>query len=751
MHSSRDRIIFALFIVSGFSGLCYQVVWVRLAYASFGVITPVISVIISIFMLGLSLGSWTGGRWIDNFRNKFKRSAVFFYAAAELGIGIGAFVVPQLFAWGETVLLPVGEMNSLRYLLYSSLIITVAILPWCVFMGFTFPFMMAFIREVDSDNTTGFSYLYFANVIGAMCGTLITAVVLIELFGFEMTLIIAAVMNFGVAAVAVVLGLRTPFHIPVYDLSENSRVRWATTAKLPPAQAAWICSVLFGTGFIAMAMEIVWIRAFTPILRTRTYSFASLLAVYLLATWIGSYLYRRHLNRSKTISTPMLMGIISVFAFLPIVMNDPRLGVGIPTVLSSIFPFCAGLGYLTPKLIDRYSSGNPFGAGKAYALNVFGSILGPLCAAYFFLPLFGVKVSLMLLAAPFIIAVLLRYGSTVLKSGWGLIITVLALFVFCRSAFVNVSYEEMFAGYQGSQVRRDHTATVVSVGEGLGKQLLVNGIGITKLTPITKLMAHMPLAFLRQPPESALVICMGMGTTYRSLLSWDIEAVTVELVPSVADAFGFYFDDADDIKKNEKGRIIIDDGRRFLKRTNQKFDVITIDPPPPVEAAASSLLYSEEFYELVKDHLKPGGILQQWFPYGELNILHAVARSLDNSFHYIKVYNSIEKWGFHFLASEAPIEEPSAERFVARMPESARKDMMEWYRNKDAVKLVRSLLKRQIPLSQLLHPDVSIKITDDRAYNEYYLLRRLCDRNRGTYETTSGLYRKIDERFRESP
>ena len=43
---------------SGFCGLLYQVVWLRLAFAAFGVITPVLSIVLSVFMFGLSLGSW---------------------------------------------------------------------------------------------------------------------------------------------------------------------------------------------------------------------------------------------------------------------------------------------------------------------------------------------------------------------------------------------------------------------------------------------------------------------------------------------------------------------------------------------------------------------------------------------------------------------------------------------------------------------------------------------------------------------
>src|SRR5205814_8973338 len=127
-------------------------------------------------------------------------------------------------------------------------------------------------------------------------------------------------------------------------------------------------------------------------------------------------------------------------------------------------------------------------------------------------------------------------------------------------------------------------------------------------------MAHLHLLCHTGKPESALIICFGMGTTFRSALSWNVETTAVEMVPSVKDAFGFYHADATKVLSNPKGRIIIDDGRRYLKRTREKFDVIVIDPPPPVPAAGSSLLYSTEFYELAKAHLKPNGIHQAWNP-----------------------------------------------------------------------------------------------------------------------------------------
>src|SRR5262249_55809825 len=137
--------------------------------------------------------------------------------------------------------------------------------------------------------------------------------------------------------------------------------------------------------------------------------------------------------------------------------------------------------------------------------------------------------------------------------------------------------------------RRDYAASVISAEIVGTKALLVNSVGMTSLTPITKFMVHLPLMYHKGPAQSVLVICFGMGTTYRSALSWDVDTTAVELIPDVPKAFGYYHADAAEVVKNPKGRIVIDDGRRFLNRTQEKYDVVVIDPPPPIEAAGSSL------------------------------------------------------------------------------------------------------------------------------------------------------------------
>src|SRR5262247_3189133 len=113
MSFNQKAFLSACFFVSGFCGLLYQLVWVRAAFASFGVITPVLSLVISVFMLGLSLGSWGGGKLIDRLVRNTDISGIFFYGLSEFGVGLGAFLVPPLFAAGERLLRSIGEAGSL--------------------------------------------------------------------------------------------------------------------------------------------------------------------------------------------------------------------------------------------------------------------------------------------------------------------------------------------------------------------------------------------------------------------------------------------------------------------------------------------------------------------------------------------------------------------------------------------------------------------------------------------------------------
>ena len=728
---SIQRILFFLFFVSGFCGLLYQVIWTRIAFAAFGIITPVLSVVLSVFMLGLALGSAAGGKWIPALTRKTGLSAAVFYALAEFLIGVGAFAVPKLFDLGGSILLPAGEMNSFGYLSLSALVLAFSILPWCFFMGTTFPFMMAYIRERESQDAQSFSFLYVANVLGAMAGTILTALVFIEMFGFHDTLRFAAGGNFLIALIS--LWLASKQRTTAAEREKTSSVGSNETRSAARARVPFIRWILFSTGFCAMAMEVVWTRSFTPVLKTQVYSFALIVFAYLGATFVGSALYRLQLKRKATWPIAALMAILVATVFLPIVDNDPRIvemswfgtidAWSAISILLSICPFCAALGYLTPGLVDDYSGGDPTRAGGAYAINVCGCILGPLFASYILLPRISEQAALIILGLPFFVFYFAGWKTLpLLQRGLSALGTAA---VVCLT-FLSHNFLDLAASSSTKmEVRRDYAASVVSMNDTNGiKHLLVNGIGMTALTPITKFMVDLPLALHQGDSQSALIICFGMGTSYRTALTWGLDTTAVELIPDVPNAFGFYYSNAPDVLRDPHGRIVIDDGRRFLKRTQEKYDLIVVDPPPPVEAAGSSLLYSKQMCDLIRQHLKPHGIAQIWFPGGEGLIGQAVLRSVYDTFPHVRCFISVSGWGVHILASEDPIEMRTAAQLASRLPVAAQKNLIEWWPSVNVTNYINVVLARELQITNLLNPHPGIEITDDRPLNEYFLLRR---------------------------
>jgi spermidine synthase len=389
-------------------------------------------------------------------------------------------------------------------------------------------------------------------------------------------------------------------------------------------------------------------------------------------------------------------------------------------VFLGVMPFAGMIGFLTPMLVDRWSGGDPDRAGRAYAVNVVGCIVGPLVCGFLLVPLVGEHWSVPLLSLPWFAMAFpsprapgFRPSSRATAYG----ILVLALVVLLATK----DFETQFPV---RRVRRDATATVIAYGDGMNRRLLVNGMGMTKLTPITKMMAHLTLASLDHTPHSALVICFGMGTTFRSVVSWNISGTAVELVPSVPKLFSYYHADAAQVMASPLAHVVIDDGRRFLERSPAKYDVIIVDPPPPVQTAGSSLLYSQDFYAVARQRLQPGGILQQWLPEADNPTQAAVARAIKNSFPYVRVFRGMEGWGWHFLASDRPIPLRTAAELVARMPPAAVSDMMEWGPAPSPEQQVNLLLDHESSADAIIAlSPATATLTDDRPINEYFLLR----------------------------
>ena len=679
---------FAFFIISGFCGLVYEVVWVRLAMASFGVTTALVSIVLSIFMAGLGLGSWGVGVLTRKISVPNAPRMLRFYALVELLIGCSALLVPIELKFGRQVLLHTGSLGAWqtsRYYVLAGVLISITLLPWCTFLGSTFPLLMSVIRQTcHSASSRSFSYLYLANVVGALLGTLLSAFVLIELLGFQSTLWFAAGLN----TILSLLALRISFRLGVSSLAEGEAAPPFARQTLYGLPRSTILLLLFTTGLISMGSEVVWMRQFTPFLGNFVYAFALVLGAYLLATVMGARDYRSWSQAHRPNESAATWSVLAVSALIPLLGANPLLKFSDSGMnglrIGSIMFFCALTGFLTPLLVDVWSAGEPDEAGLAYAFNVLGCIVGPLIASFWLEPWLGERKSILALSLPlFGFAAILafrrsREADRALAAGWPRTKFAIAIAVGVLLFSFSNDYETAFAK---REVRRDYAATVIAAGTGFHRTLLVNGFGMTFLTPITKYIVHLPMASMERRPRNGLVICFGMGTSFRSMLAWGIPTTTVDLIPSVPKLFSYYHADAPQLVSSPLARIVVDDGRRFLDGSNQMYDVIVVDPPPPVAAPGSSLLYSREFYDVIKRHLNKDGILQNWYPsqMGDAVTTASITRTLMQSFPYVRAFRSYDKtFGIHYLASMQPIPKVPGSVLAARMPLSASSDFVEW-------------------------------------------------------------------------
>ena len=737
-----QRWFFAFFLVSGFCSILYELIWLRLAMAQFGVTTPMISIVLSSFMGGLGVGSLAAGSLVRRYAHRLTIPPLQLYAAAEILIGCSAVVVPLELLAGRYVLEHLGQtlsLSSAGYYIAAGIWLACTLVPWCACMGATIPLGMFAIRSGKQiESRRSFSFLYLANVLGAVAGSLIP-LLLIEELGFNSTLLIGMMLNLAISGMALRLSAQqspaaatTAGNIVVekrdnyFDSEQSDRDRAPAPGRHMFSNGTlWL---LFATGLTSMGLEVVWTRLYTIFVGTFVYSFAAILGVYLAATFIGSTIYRvwsrRHANES-----PLIWLFVWLAALTPLLTADMR--VGLPAWLRvplGIAAFSGLLGFITPRLVDRFSEGDPDRAGFGYAVNVAGCILGPLVAGFLLLPNFDERYALTALALPWLAVGVAFAFKRVPGSARPLIgATALVAAVILFASFLLIARTRSYVQeVAGTAVRRDNTATVIAGGQGMDKNLFVNGISMTILTPITKMMSAMPLAFLDHAPHNALVICFGMGTTHRSMLTWGIDSTVVDLVPSVPKLFWYFHADARQVLANPHSHVVIDDGRRFLERTTEQYDVIVIDPPPPIGAAGSSLLYSREFYSAAKKRLRPDGILQQWFPGGDYADAASIARALRDSFPYVRAFKSISGWGVHYLASRQPIPNLSAAELARRMPPRAAADLVEWGPFPTPEQQFDGVLKNELPIDWIIALDKNAPaMEDDRPVNEYYLMREI--------------------------
>ena len=745
---SLRGVVLALFVASGAAGLIYQVVWSRELVLVFGNTTQAVATIVTAFMAGLGFGSLAGGRLADTSRRPLR-----LYGLVELAVAAMAAVLPFAFTglaevyrgvWPSLVERP-GQLTIVRFGLALA-----AVAPATFLMGMTLPLLTRYLVRTLDEAGARLGELYAANTIGAMAGTLLAGFVLIELLGLHLTSYLAVALNVAAGTGALLLSRRWETDQDTTGPRERPARPEVPRAFRPRRRA--VLAATFVSGFVALALEVLWTRMLAEGTGSSIYIFTTILAIFLLGIALGSFLYRR-LSRpegERLGTLGLCLAGVGLLAQATVVLGSGVVG-HVPFVVRTVvvlLPATVLMGYAFP-LAGRLATPSAAAAGGSvgllYAANTAGSILGSFGAAFVLAGTLGTNASVLLLGGLDLLAGAVLFAADPVGRGRptggrargrlvaaGLAgLAVLGLVASSLDLPVTRTRTENELRRMGLPVTHaeDELATVDTLGgPPKGRRLLVGGVGVTSLTVDTKLMGYLSKA-LRPDARDFLVIAFGMGGTYRSGLELGLRTDAVELSPTVPSRMPVFFPDADRFLNHPKGRVIISDGRNYVRLSRETYDMVAVDPAPPIESAGSVVLYTREFLTEGKARLRPGGVFMLWIPYAlPLDDFKDHVRTFAGVFGHVSLVLSPGRHGVFLFGSDAPLEftednirrflgNPDAIRDLNDVPDHRPTDAAGW------VKVVRrSQWLADDQLRAFLGPGP--EITDDRPRSEYFLWRR---------------------------
>ena len=747
--------VLALFVASGAAGLIYQVVWSRELVLVFGNTTQAVATIVTAFMAGLGFGSLAGGRLADTSLRPLR-----LYGLVELAVAAMAALLPFAFTglaelyrgvWPSLVERP-GQLAGVRFGLAVA-----AVAPATFLMGMTLPLLTRYLVRTLDEAGARLGELYAANTIGAMVGTLLAGFVLIELVGLHLTSYLAVALNLAAGLGALLLSRRwEPGPEAGAAAARRERPARPKVARefLPRRRA--VLAATFVSGFVSLALEVLWTRMLAEGTGSSIYIFTTILAIFLFGIALGSFLYRR-LSRpegERLGTLGLCLAGVGVLAQATVVLGSGTVG-QVPFVVRTVvvlLPATILMGYAFP-LAGRLATPSAEAAGGSvgllYAANTGGSILGSFGAAFVLAGTLGTNGSILLLGGLNLLAGAAlfaadpvgggrRAGATGENRGRARLVAaglaglaVLGLVASSLDLPVTRTRTENELRRTGLPVTHaeDELATVDTVGgPAKGRRLLVGGVGMTSLTVDTKLMGYLSKA-LRPEAQDFLVIAFGMGGTYRSGLQLGLRTDAVELSPTVPSRMPVFFPDADRFLDHPQGRVIVSDGRNYVRLSRETYDMVAVDPAPPIESAGSVVLYTREFLTEGKARLRPGGVFMLWIPYAlPLDDFKEHVRTFAGVFGHVRLVLSPGRHGVFMFGSDAPLEftepnirrvlgNPAALRDLNDVPDHPPTDADGW------VEVVR---RSQWLADDRLRSFIGSgpQITDDRPRSEYFLWRR---------------------------
>jgi spermidine synthase len=635
-------------------------------------------VILATFLGGLSGGYYLCGKLTTKVRNQFKA-----YALLEGIIAVWGFFFPVIFetvdsatrSWSFSP--PV--LIILQGLFCSALLMGIP----TVCMGGTIPFLTRGIAQSVEEATRVHAKVYGINTAGAFLGTLAAGFFMIPSLGLPLTVMYTALLNLS-AALFFFLFSSIKFKATDDAVSQVSVDGEQVALSVGPPAFRYsplvLYTVAFMSGFYVMTLENVLIRIISLCLGSSSYSFAMIVSVFVLAIAIGSYVvgkvnrlphnllffnqflialflmllyisldtwpYWAHLIRisiqSHIAGFWVYYGNVFIVLTLVLILPVSLMGATVPITFHEIKRDLANVG--------RHS-------GLLFSWNTIGNLIGSLVGGIILFSAFN-------LSGIFSITVFLAALSTCLVA-WKLpkkYFTVAAILTAGVSGFVvttpfyNVSHfvigafrirspqsfsmgglDGFFKGQMENRILRfykDGSSASVAVVEHRQLEdiqpneqnplaIYINGksdsstfVDISTL----KLSAHLP-ALLASERRTVMVIGLGTGVTAGELTLYpDIERIDIaEISPEVVETLPYFAKANHNVHQNSKVKIHIGDAFRILGRSKNKWDMIISEPSNPWVTGVD-LLFTKEFYALVKERLSADGILLQWVQVYDANV-----------------------------------------------------------------------------------------------------------------------------------
>ncbi|MCX7945141.1 MAG: fused MFS/spermidine synthase [Deltaproteobacteria bacterium] len=687
-------ILYACFFLSGMAGLIYQVVWSKYFNLFLGATSYSTGILLSTFMGGLALGNHIFGKFVDRYKNPLR-----LYSYLEFGIGITCALFPLYFdtIFNLYFILASGSIpNTWGNIILKLIFSVMTILLPTTLMGGTLPVMSKFIIRQIREVGAKVGLLYFLNTVGAIIGTIIGGYFVIHTIGLDFSVQLFSFVNIliGVVTYYMSKSISEDFSIIPQQIEDTDNNKTVGNEEAYSEFQVRVVLVAIGiSGFVSMVYEVVWTRMLALIIGSAVQSFAIMLFTFITGIAVGSYFIHKVLNRK--INHLLWFAIIELFiaitiiCALPLYMRLPYyfnvIGGSIPRT-EAMFIFyeiskviiCFTIMFLptffigmTLPLVSHINTKSitklGIGVGDTFSINTLGNLVGSLVAGFIMLPTMGMEASMKTgIIINFIIAIILLFTIRVkaLFKYLSLLLVILVGSLLFTYEFIDKEYiqrgnfrlrnryaksfeeflkvkdhEDLIFFKEG----KDAVVSVTKSPKGI-LSLRINGKpdASTGFDMPTQIWCGHIGVLLHPNPEDVFLLGMGSGVT-GGVLATHEEIKNIELLEiskEVIEAAKLFKEENLDVLNNKKVRVINADGREYLKLNPQKkYDIIISEPSNPWMAGVANL-FTVQYFEEVKSHLKENGIFVQWFQAYETNdkILNIMLNTFGRVFEYAYVF-----------------------------------------------------------------------------------------------------------------